>query len=167
MPPVVLVDSVPGRTPPTDRGMSLLEILVTLLILAGSLLALAKFDGLITQAYSEAEQRSEATLLAQQCVEELRAFARNLSFPVTATMCGAAGLASGTHATEVAGASAAYARSWTVTSQLNPARTVMTVTVSWTDHSSAAQSVALTSITYPNNPLHSAEWIAPPLSPTP
>ncbi len=145
------------------RGITLLEILVALLILAGSLLALAKFDGLVTQAYSEAEQRAEATFLAQQCMTELQAFARNLTFPATGAMCGAAGLADGTytHAVTVTGTSASFARSWVVVSQTSPVRTDLTVTVAWTDNSNTSRSVVLHSVTFPNNPLHSAEWIMP------
>lgn len=142
------------------RGLTLLEILVALLILAGSLLSLAKFDGLITQAYSEAEQRSEAIFLAQQCIEELRAFDHSVTLSgTTGAMCGSAGLVNGTHATSVTGTSATFSRSWTATPRTGPTRTDLTVTVAWTDSSSTARSVVLSSTTYPNNPVHSVEWI--------
>ncbi|MBM5572611.1 MULTISPECIES: hypothetical protein [Deefgea] len=52
-------------------GVGLIEVLISLLILAGGFLALTRFQAQLTQNQAIAMQRAEATLLAEQQMNEL------------------------------------------------------------------------------------------------
>lgn len=58
------------------RGFSLIEALVALLVVSFGMLAVASFQLNLYRSSDLAKQRTEATRLAQQKIEELRAFAR-------------------------------------------------------------------------------------------
>ena len=69
-------------TPTKQRGFSLLEILVTVIILSIGLLGLAGLQAAALRYSSTAYQRSQATALAYEIVDEMRANAK-------AARCGA------------------------------------------------------------------------------
>ncbi|WP_273431464.1 prepilin-type N-terminal cleavage/methylation domain-containing protein [Chitinibacter tainanensis] len=62
-----------------SRGFSLLEVLISLVVIAGGLLALAKFQGQITSNESYNKQRVQATHLAQIALDKLRIRANEIT----------------------------------------------------------------------------------------
>lgn len=58
-----------------NRGFSLLEVLITLIVLGMGLISLAKFQGTVIKDSSLAKERSIAVYLAQQKIEDLRNYA--------------------------------------------------------------------------------------------
>jgi prepilin-type N-terminal cleavage/methylation domain-containing protein len=153
----------------SSRGFTVIEVLVTLLILSGGLLALAKYQGTMLGANTLAKQRTEATMLANQQLETLRAYTTvNSTCPAGGDYCNIA-----TGNDSVTGASATYARTWTVTPSvgtLSGTPTLkctagscykqVTLAVTWTDSSNTAQSVTLNSNIAFNNPLNTGNLIA-------
>lgn len=136
---------------PQARGFTLLEVLVALVILAGGLLALAKFQGTLMQDNAISKQRTEATMLAQQKIEVLRAYS------VMSTYSGMA-----ESYETVNGTSAAFTRSWTITKHTAtdaPQYTTITVNVSWTTGGST-QTYSLTTNIAANDPLNTGQLIA-------
>jgi prepilin-type N-terminal cleavage/methylation domain-containing protein len=57
-----------------QRGFSLLEVLITLVVLGAGLISLAKFQGTVLQDNDLAKARSVAAQLAEQKIEQLRSF---------------------------------------------------------------------------------------------
>ncbi|WP_205609936.1 type IV pilus modification PilV family protein [Noviherbaspirillum galbum] len=124
------------------RGFSLIEVMVTLVILAGGLLALSKFQTDIMVSNSQAKQRTEATLRGQQKIDELRSFSSLTEY---------GNVASGTDT--VAGTSASFTRTWTITPHSTPPLyKEIAMTVSWTDNRGNAHSVNLNSMIASNDP---------------
>jgi len=124
-----------------QKGASLIEVLIALLILATGIVALVKFQGSLLQSRTLVNQRSVAVQLAESKLEELR------HFSVIATTPGYTAyedIASGT--SSIAGVSAIYTMTWTVTENTNPSYKSITVTVTWTDPTGGAQSVTLNTI---------------------
>lgn len=122
-------------------GFSIIEILVALLILAGGLLTVAKFQVVLVQTGSESKQRTEAVLLAQQKLESLRSF-------VQITSCAgcvdySADIANSSDS--VTGRNAVFTRTWTVTSSTNPAYKTIEMKVTWPDLHGVTKTVVLNS----------------------
>lgn len=57
-----------------QKGFSLLEVLITLVVLGAGLISLAKFQGAVLQDNDLAKARSVAAQLAEQKIEQLRSF---------------------------------------------------------------------------------------------
>lgn len=55
------------------HGISLIEVLIALIIIAGGLLALSKLQGSLIGGGATAKQQSEAGFIAQRVIEDLRA----------------------------------------------------------------------------------------------
>lgn len=123
------------------RGFTIIEVLITLLIMSGGLLALASFQGVIFGANAVSIERSEATMLAEQKIDEFRAY-RDLS-AYASIVTGSDSVTSG---------SAVYTRSWVVTGYVSPARKQIALNVSWTDSSNDLQSVKLDTVIASNDP---------------
>ena len=70
-----------------SRGFSLIEVLITVAVLAVGLVAMARFQGTALQTSSLAKDRSEAAALAEQKIEQLRNFT-NFSDIGTTLACG-------------------------------------------------------------------------------
>ncbi|SME94233.1 prepilin-type N-terminal cleavage/methylation domain-containing protein [Pseudogulbenkiania subflava] len=135
---------------PRQRGFSILEVLITLVVLAGGLLAIGGLYGKIMNGSAAAKERSEAVVLAEKKLEELR-YALYSS------------IASGSDSVNAAtgsGSSANFSRSWSVASSTSPAYKTVTVTVSWTDSRNQSQSAVLTSRISGIDPKRSGELIA-------
>lgn len=124
-----------------QQGISLIEVLIALLVLAGGIITLAKFQGDLLRARVDLNQQSQAVMLAQNKIEDLR------HYTVINTTGGKKAyddIASGT--STVSGTSTTYTVTWTVTDNSSPPHKVVRVTVSWTDSKNVAQSVTLDSI---------------------
>lgn len=108
-------------------GVGLIEVLITLVIIAGGVLALSRLQGVLVTSAASSRQQSDASFIAQRVIEDLRS--RNW---------GHATLAAGTPAaTQVTGITTTYSVQYTVTDNGGGAGAVefktVQVTVSWTD----------------------------------
>ena len=144
------------------QGVSMIEVLVTILIVALGMFGVAKFQGLVLMAGSYAKERAVATQLAQEKLDDLRSYVQLASasgvfdFGDIATNTGGS-IASG----NVTASGVQYNRTWSVagfyycsaasspsTTNCSPAKTYpdfkrITVTVAWVDADAAKQGVAL------------------------
>lgn len=129
------------RMPRRDRGISLIDAMLAMVILAGGLVAVAQFQGGLIASSGQTKARAEAVQLAQDKIEQLR----NLVLESQYT-----GLTSGSD--QVTGVNATFARSWTATPGSDSDRTQIQVSVTWTDPRDGQQSVNLTSVIAWNDP---------------
>ena len=117
----------PGAHRGAMAGVGLIEVLITLVIIAGGVMAMSRLQGLLLTSAASSRQQSDASFIAQRVIEDLRS-----------RDWGHASLAAGTpSATQLAGATATYSVQYTVTDSAGGAgqmqfKTVQ-VTVSWTD----------------------------------
>lgn len=119
---------------PKQTGFSLLEMLITIIVLASGLLAIASMYGAILNANTLSKQRSEAVVLAEKKLEELRgqSYASLVSATDTVT------------AASSSGSSANYQRSWSVAAASGGlAYKDVGVTVTWTDSKNQSQNIVL------------------------
>ncbi|MCF8209000.1 MAG: hypothetical protein K9K38_06305 [Rhodoferax sp.] len=129
-----------------DFGFSMVEIMIVLLVLSGGLLTVGKFQGELFGSNALAKQRTEATMLAQQKLEELRGSVvwelnSDNAFVDKAFDQMEAGQG------QVTGISAVYDRVWTVTALTAPGNNKQVqITVSWKDKLDKAQSVILNTV---------------------
>lgn len=121
-----------------ENGFTLVEGMIALLILSTGLLALARFQGGVTQASAQTKARSEALRLAEDKVETIRGFASLAAASVTTV--------AGGESDTLTGSNAVFTRSWTRTNVTAvggvPACQEVQVTVTWQDRS-GGQSVVL------------------------
>lgn len=135
---------------PRQRGFSLLEILITLVVLGGGLLAIGNLYGKVMSGSAAAKERSEAVVQAEKKLEELR----------YATYASITSGSDSVNAVTGSGSSANYSRSWTVTASASPAYKDVQITVSWNDSHNQSQSAVLTSRISGIDPAKSAALIA-------
>ncbi len=128
-----------------SRGVSLIEALVALAVLAFGLLGVAGMQSSLRATADSTRQRAEAVRMAQEKIEELRAFT---------VLSGAASgeidyddIVSGndTPAPPSGYANTTFTRTWTVTAPGSgaPAFKVVSVSVGWTDRNNVSGSVTL------------------------
>jgi len=113
-------------TPKNERGFTLLETAVALLLLAYSLTGLAALAKSSIQTNAQARYYSKAAHLAQQKMEDLRAggYAALTSSVANEAL---------TETGETTG-NTMFTRNWSILLLVNPSNMkVMTVNVSWTD----------------------------------
>jgi type IV pilus modification protein PilV len=136
------------RSRSESGGFTLIEALVALVVLSFGLLAVAGFQMQLSRGSDLAKQRTQATRLAQEKIEELRSFEQ-----LTARVgkFSYADLATGAEAQQTVG-NMVYTRSWTISgSATSPYRTA-SVTVAWNDRANDAQTVNLISIISRSDP---------------
>ncbi|MDC7707402.1 type IV pilus modification PilV family protein [Vogesella indigofera] len=117
-----------------QTGFSLLEMLITIIVLASGLLAIGSMYGAILNANTLSKQRSEAVVLAEKKLEELRgqSYASLVSATDTVT------------AASSSGSSANYQRSWSVAAASGGLTYKdVGVTVTWTDSKNQSQNIVL------------------------
>jgi type IV pilus modification protein PilV len=130
---------VPMRT---ARGFTLVEVLVALIVLAFGMMALAGFQTTLSANSDLAKQRTEATRLAQEKLEELRSFEQIAS---ATGKFAYADLSTGND-TPATTSNTAYARSWVFSGSAADAWRSTTVSVAWTDRGGEAHTVRLESV---------------------
>lgn len=134
------------------RGQGLVEVMMTLLIIVGSVLALVRFQSYLNYTNTFANQQATATLLAVKQIETLRDYS-------ALTGTGSyANIASGS--SSYTGTTATYTITWTVTSYTNPTYKTLDVTVSWTDRNGTSRSTRLTSMVSQVDPSYSSTIMA-------
>jgi Tfp pilus assembly protein PilV len=131
------------------KGQGLIEVLMTLLVIAGSVLALLSFQSYLAYSNGLANQQATATQLAVNQIETLRDYS---------TLAAYGSIASG--ASTVTGQTATYTVTWTVTAFNNPTYKTIDVSVTWTDPHGAAQTSRLTSMVSSLDPSYSATIMA-------
>ncbi len=103
-----------------SKGFSLIEVLISLVILSISLLALAGLMVYTTKSNSWGGHMTEASTFAQDTLEQLRVTPwANLSLGSPDTITGATGIP--------------YTRTWTVVPNSDDTLRTITVTVTWSD----------------------------------
>ncbi len=118
-------------------GFTLLEGLVALVVMAFGMLALISLQSTFSASSDDAKLRTEATRLAQQKLDELRAFEQvpvavgKVSYKGTVVT----GADTITPAANSAGSfsNATFNRAWTVTPNATDMHRTVTVTLTWTD----------------------------------
>lgn len=121
-------------------GQTLIEVLITVLIIAGSVIALIRFQNYLAYNNSLNQQKADAMSLATQQIETLKIFqVLNTTSGYTAYQNILTGSSSPTINNTT------YTINWTVTTNTNPDYKVANVVVSWTDRYSTSNSVTLTS----------------------
>ena len=153
-------------SPCRQRGTTLLEGLVALLVLSLGMLSVGRVQTQLRLNADMARQRSEAVRLAQEDMERLRAFS------VIAATAGAHAFADIVNASTSVDASTGYASNtrYLVARSITPAQAPnaknATVAVSWADRSGAEHQVALNSVIAGSNPAYSgALSVAPAHAP--
>lgn len=110
-----------------EDGFTLIEVLISILILAVAFLALMSAVSYFTARITEADLREEAVKLAQQCVEQVR----HLNHCVTPyTVSGS--LVEGSVTREVGAAQYVFRVTYTDPAQFSSGYNYVTVTVSYT-----------------------------------
>jgi len=138
-----------GRGTGRARGFTLLEALISLLILTAGLLAAYRFNSTTIAFSAESNVRAYALTMAEAKLEELRNFRNGAEFD-TLVVDGVDGT--------VNYASAVLTRSW-VSEDLGIGSTLrkINITVLWKDKLDVEQSVALNSIIWRHNPAKGAK----------
>jgi prepilin-type N-terminal cleavage/methylation domain-containing protein len=138
--------------PSVQRGFTLMEAMVAMLITSFGLLALAGINLKLARNEDVAKQRSEAVRLAQERIEALRSFTQ---IDAAAGALAWSDLATGSDS--ISGSASyhtntSYTRSWRVMdAPSDPVRRVQ-VTMDWTDRVGEAQSVTFSSMISKTDP---------------
>ena len=119
-----------------SRGLTLVETLIALIVMAFGLMAIVGFQLSLSRSADVAHQRTEAARLAQAKMEQLRAFQDMTAYGDLSAGSDVPATASNT----------SYARSWTVSGDGADLQRMVHVTLTWFDRAGAANSVALTSV---------------------
>ncbi len=122
-------------------GLSLIEILIALLILAAAFVTLLKFQGDLTRNIANIKQQLQAIALAQDKMNELRHYVAVNTSEGTPSY---EQIASG-NSTVTQGITT-YSLVWTVTELTAPARKTVRIVVSWTNEKSQQESITLDGI---------------------
>ena len=141
------------RSNPTtraQRGSSLVEALVTFLVLSLGMIAIAWLQGHLRMVADVPRQRSEAVRLAQQGMETLRGFATLVAAGTTRSF----DVIEST--SRVVDAGTAYRIDRQINATTLPHAKAASITVGWTDRSGSARQVALHSIIAGSDPAPSA-----------
>lgn len=119
----------------SQRGISLIEVLVTMLVLAFGILALARMQGYLYHSQISANDYNAATTLAQNALERRHAGLSDLCPAVPPTWQQAA--ASGTYARFQCNASSTI---------INASQTLMTINVQWQDSTQSSQTLSASAL---------------------
>ena len=143
----------------SQKGYSMVEVLVTMLIVPFGLLGVAKFQSNIMVVGAETKTRTEALYAAEQKIEEIRTFANTTSYN---------GIADGNDIVSAnPGSNATLNRSWSITNSSSPNYKTITVDVAWTGSDEQPKSVTLTSYVSMADPVMSGKLVLADTTPTP
>ncbi|MGR9117355.1 MAG: type IV pilus modification PilV family protein [Gammaproteobacteria bacterium] len=106
----------------TNKGVGLIEVLVSLVVIALGLMAVASMQGNFLSSSGDSKARAEAQSLAEDKIEEFRNNMIKGDYDAIIT--------SGAPE-NIAGVNESFARSWTVNDLTSPDRKQLTVTICW------------------------------------
>ncbi|WAK01248.1 type IV pilus modification protein PilV [Methylobacter sp. YRD-M1] len=130
----------------SQGGFSLLEALISALILAVAMLGMARLQGITLISSADSRMKTHALNLAQDKIEELRSFANQNTYTGY----------SGSDNNTAVGANSTFTRTWTVTPCDNSVDCKqLNAKVTWTDPRGATQTVQLTSYIAEADPVKS------------
>jgi type IV pilus modification protein PilV len=118
-------------------GVGLIEVLITLVIVAGGVMAMSRLQGLLLTGAASSRQQSDASFIAQRVLEDLRS--KNWTDTSLAQTGSPFALAA------VSGTTATYSVQYTVTDTGAAGQMqfkTVQVTVSWTDAQGQARTYA-------------------------
>lgn len=121
-------------------GQTLIEVLVTIVIIGIGVIALLRYQNYLGYSYSLAIQRNDAIRLAEQRIEILRDY--NV-LPTTSGYTAYDDINSGSSVQTVGNTS--FTITWTVSSFTDPTYKILSVSVAWVDRNSLAQNIRLVS----------------------
>lgn len=127
-----------------ERGLSTIDALIAAAVLGLGMLGLARLHSDLRASAEAARERSEAVRLAQQDLEELRAF-------TTVSAWASSADAEPTDVTP-SGATTRYLRERSVRALDGVAVKAVVVTLRWSDRRGAAQSLSLQTLVAGNDP---------------
>jgi type IV pilus modification protein PilV len=147
-----MTNHTPEYSPKIPRmgGFSLIEALISFVIIAVGMLGLARFQGASLERNADSKARTEALNLAQARLEGLRNLRGEADFQTR--------LAAGTNSDSVEGGHAIFSRAWDITRDGTFDRAVVDVTVSWSDAEGISQSVNLASVVSEVRPEKSGQY---------
>lgn len=122
-----------GKIINIQRGFSLVELLVTLIILGAGIAALTYLQSRLTTVGSESTAQYNAITLANNKIASWQTSSYDSILPVTAD----------TDSSTVG--NTVFTRTWNVTAYTSPTYKVMDVSVSWTDIDGDVHSIKLAS----------------------
>ena len=123
------------------RGFSLVEAVITMLLVAIGLLAMGATFMKLSRSEDVARQRSEATRLVVDQIEAMRAYTQIAAAGAGgAGVVSWAGLASGEDSID---SNAAFTRRWTLSGTAADTMRTLRVDVTWTDRSNEAQTISI------------------------
>jgi hypothetical protein len=139
----------------------MIEVLITVAVMAVGLVSVARFNNFIVQEGNETRSRTEAILLAQDQLEQMRSFIDLTGYSALSSGLQTLGPVSLNPDVAIVGLHNLYTRNWSVTlDATNPTHAkVINVVVSWPNlqgHVTADTTVSLTSVIADNNPSTSA-----------
>ena len=132
-----------------QKGISLIEVLIALVILATGFVVLIEFQANLSRKVSGISQQFEAKVIAQDRLDQLRHF---VALTTAEGSPSYQQIVSGNATVSKPGTT--YAVVWTVSTVANPPHKVVRVVVSWTDQANASQSVVIDGIIGANDPMN-------------
>lgn len=152
---------VPRRAP--RRGVSLIEALVAMAVMAFGMLGVLGLQSTLRANADLAKQRSEATRLAQERIEDWRSFS---VLPVTGGTKSYAGIPTGTttetiDSTTGFGTNTSFTRTSVVAESSPAGQKTLRVTVSWADRTGTTHALRLASVVAEISPELAATMVAP------
>lgn len=127
------------------KGQGLIEVTITILIIASVALALSQYQIYLAYSNSVSQQQNTAMIIAMQQIETIRDFSAISSYNTIAST-------SSIKAAE----NTTYTITTTITTNTNPNYKKIDVTVSWTDRRNISQSIRLTSTIAGIDPAYSS-----------
>jgi type IV pilus modification protein PilV len=143
-----------------QRGVSLIEALVALVVIAVGMLSLAQVQVQLRANADFSRQRAEAVRLAQEDMEHWRAFSAMATAAGSVAYADIASQASAALVT--ANANTPFSLRRDVVSHSDPEYKTMKVTVTWPDRAGATQTVSIESLISRTNPALAAQLAIPP-----
>ncbi len=130
-------------------GFTIIEALIAALIMGAGVLAFSNLHTNLTHSSNSSKQNSEAQILVQQKLEELRNYSSLNNFDT---------ISSGTDT--VSSANTTYTRTWLVTTNSAPDYKSLQVTVSWQNTEGTNESITLNSSLARHDPKDSGSAIS-------
>jgi Tfp pilus assembly protein PilV len=126
-----------------QRGASIVEALIAGLVLSFAMVALTGMQVSLSRSADVAKQRTEATRLAQEKMEELRSFQ---SLPTVTDMVTYDGMISSVSPDAINLVNTDFSRSWTIDNVTQTLGKRIQVSVAWTDRAGQVQTVSIQSM---------------------